>query len=57
MSVSAFCGRSEIRPCSVKSFQMPARKGRTLINTNFESFNLIGERNIQPRVDHGQKAP
>lgn len=30
---------------------MLASKGRTLITTNFDSFNLIGEVNIQPRVD------
>lgn len=34
----------------MKSFPMLASKGR-VINTNFDSFNLIGEVNIQPRED------
>ena len=34
----------------MKSFSTLASKGRS-INTNFDSFNLIGEVNIQPRVD------
>lgn len=34
----------------MKSFSMLARKGR-VINTNFDSFNVIEEVNIQPRVD------
>lgn len=34
----------------MKSFSTLASKVRA-INTNFDSFNLIGEVNIQPRVD------
>ena len=34
----------------MKSFSTLASKGRA-INTNFDLFNLIGEVNIEPRVD------